>query len=89
MEAFLQHPFRPCIPRKTRCNNVERRMISRNRRQERQYLRHLEEASWPCMYESVTMAWQEEKGDEGRTTVDEQQRDGTLSGTPLVHIMHT
>jgi hypothetical protein len=48
LKALLQHPFGPRISRKTRCNNVERWVIRRARCQERQYLHHLKEASWPC-----------------------------------------
>ena len=47
MKALLQHSFRPCIPRKTWCNNMERRVIISSCRQERQHLRHFEEASRP------------------------------------------
>ena len=44
LKTLLQHPFRPCISRKTWCHNVERRVVSRCRSQERQDLRHFEEA---------------------------------------------
>ena len=84
-KALLQHPFRPCIPRKTWCNNVERWVISRSFRQKRQYLRHFEEASWPCVpYTTILKS----RNGSLRTTVDEEQRDGTLDGAPLVHVMH-
>ena len=47
MKTLLQHSVRPCIPRKTWCNNMERRVIISSRREERQHLRHFEEASRP------------------------------------------
>src|ERR1700761_762875 len=84
-KAFLQHPFRPCIPRKTWCNNMERRVINRSCRQQRQHLRHFDEASWPCVPYTTILG-----GRNGRllTTMDEEQRDGTLDSTPLMHVMH-